>query len=84
MSKTTVFVLNVTLKSGNHIYLKGTKFSEEDLPDELKLEVDGNTGTIGVFSYGEDFEGSSFDPEETISFKKPKKKLIGKSKTPKS
>jgi hypothetical protein len=79
-----VFVLNTTLKSGNHVYLKGSKFSEDDLPDDLKLEVDGNAGTIEVFSYGEDFEGSSFDPKETISFKNPKKKLLGKSKTPKS
>ena len=84
MSKTTVFVLNATLKSGKQVYLKGTKFSEEDLPDDLRPEIDGNIGTIEVFSYGEDFEGSSFDPEETITFKKPKKKLIGKSKTPKS
>jgi hypothetical protein len=80
MSKTIVFVLNKTLKAGHMVHLKGTKFSEDSLPAEFKPEVDGNTGTIGVFSYGEDFEGSSFDPEETITFKEPKKKLIGRPK----
>lgn len=78
MPKTTVFELNATLKAGSHIYLKGMKFSEKELPLELKIEVDNNTGTIGVFSYGEDFEGSSFNSDETITFKEPKKKLVGR------
>ena len=77
MSKTTVFQLNVTLKAGSNVYLKGTKFDESTLPPELKPEVDGETGTIQVISFGEDFEGSDFEPEKGVTLKK---KLIGRPK----
>jgi hypothetical protein len=76
----TIFELKTTLKSGRNLYLKGTKFSEKDLPDDLKAEVDSGSGTIEVFSFGEDFEGSSFDPDKTITVTEPKKKLIGRPK----
>jgi len=80
MSKTTVFELKCTLKAGHNVYLKGTKFTEDTLPDEIKAEVDQETGTVEVISFGDDFEGSSFDPDQTITIKEPKKKLIGRSK----
>ena len=80
MSKMTVFELKVTLKAGSNVYLKGTKFTEDTLPPDLKDEVDSGSGTIEIFSFGEDFEGSSFDPDQTITVKEPRKKLIGRPK----
>jgi hypothetical protein len=80
MSKTTIFELKATLKAGKALYLKGTKFTEENLPAELKAELNSGTGTIEVFSFGEDFEGSSFNPDQSITVTEPKKKLIGRPK----
>jgi hypothetical protein len=75
MSKLTVFVLNVTLKAGSDVYVKGSSYTEETLPDKLRDEVASGSGTIEVKSYGDDFESSSFDPEETITLKEPTKML---------
>jgi hypothetical protein len=80
MPKTTVFELNTTLKSGHNVYLKGTKFTEDTLPDDLKDEVDSGSKTIEVISFGDDFEGSTFEPENSITLKSPKKKLRAKLK----
>ena len=80
MPKTTVFVLNRTIKCGRELYLKGTTFNEDTLPADLKVDINAGSDMIEIKSYGEDFEGSTFDPEETITFKEPKKRLISKKK----
>jgi len=78
MSKITVFELTKTLKAGNDVFLKGSRFTEDTLPALLKDELDSGSQTIEVFSYGEDFEGSTFEPEETVTIKEPKKRLKSK------
>ena len=66
MSKTTVFELTKTLKCGQKVYSKGSVFNEDTLPADLKSEVDLDYSGIKVVSYGEDFEGSNFDPDKTV------------------
>lgn len=74
--KTEIFKLNVTLKCGNTVYLKGTIFNATDIPTELKEEVLSDSGTISVISYGDD----EFDPDKSITLTQPKKKLKVKKK----
>ena len=75
MAKTTVFELNATLKAGRKVFMKGSRFTEETLPAELRDELNSGSGTIEVTSFGSDFESANFDPEETITMKEPLKKL---------
>ena len=81
MAKTTVFELKVTLKAGSEVFLKGTKFNEETLPEVLKAEVKSGSSSIEIISFGDDFESAPFDPEKSITIKEPKKKLLRKKKT---
>ena len=78
MPKQVTFKLNQTLKCGSQLYLKGTVFDEEHLPAELKQEV--NSGAIEIITFGDDLEGTEFNPDETISMKKPEKKIIPKKR----
>jgi hypothetical protein len=80
MPKTTVFELTTTLKAGSQIWIKGTTFNENTLPELLRKEVEAGSPWIKVVSFGEDFEGSDFDPDQTITVKEPKKKIVRKKK----
>ena len=78
MPKTTVFELKATLKSGKDVHMKGTRFTEDNLPDYLRDEVNSGSNTIEIISFGDDFESAEFEPEKTITIKEPKKKLFKK------
>lgn len=80
MPKQVTFKLMTTLKCGSQLYLKGTVFDEEHLPDELRQEVESGSHMVQVISFGDDFEGTEFNPEETISVQKPEKKLTPKKR----
>ena len=80
MPKQVTFKLMATLKCGSHLYLKGAVFDEEHLPDELRQEIESGSHMVQVISFGDDFEGTEFNPEETISVQKPEKKLTPKKR----
>lgn len=80
MPKQVTFKLNQTLKCGSQLYLKGTIFDEEHLPAELKQEVESGSHSIEIITFGDDLEGTEFNPDETVSMKKPEKKIIPKKR----
>jgi hypothetical protein len=80
MPKQVTFRLNATLKCGSTVYLKGAIFDEKHMPDELMQEVNSGSNTIEVMSFGDDFSGSEFDPEKSITTKEPSKKLAPKKR----
>lgn len=80
MSKQVTFKLMSTLKCGSHLYLKGTVFDEEHLPEELKQEIDSGSHMIQIISFGDDIEGTEFNPDESISLQKPEKKITPKKR----
>lgn len=69
MSKSITFKLNATLKCGSHVYLKGTIFDKANIPQELLQEVESGSKSIEIISFGDDFEGSEFDPDNSIPLK---------------
>jgi len=80
MSKSIIFKLKSTLKCGSRIYLKGTVFDQKNIPDELMQEVNSGSNSIEVISFGDDFSGSEFDPDESITIKAPEKKISPKKR----
>lgn len=75
MPKTITFKLNATLKAGSKLFLKGTIFDQEHLPQELMDEVNSGSGTIEIISFGDDLEGSEFNPDKAITLQEPEKKV---------
>jgi len=80
MAKRTIFKLKVTLKAGSQVFPKDSTFDEKSLPDVLRDDVQAGSPLIEVISFGDDFESAPFEPEQSITFKAPKKKLVGRPK----
>lgn len=79
MSKSITFRLNSTLKCGSNLYLKGTVFDKANIPQELLQEVESGSKAIEIISFGDDFEGSEFDSDNSITLKNLERKPALKS-----